>query len=45
MAWGISLTYSKNRSGLKIDPWGTPQEILDNEIEVVIYVNFKFSIW
>ena len=29
MAWGISLTYSKNRSGPKIDPWGTPQEILD----------------
>ena len=28
-AWGISLTYSKNKSGPKIDPWGTPQEILD----------------
>ena len=28
-AWGISLTYSKNKSGLKIDPWGMPQEILD----------------
>ena len=29
MAWGISLTYSKNRSGPKIDPWGTSQEILE----------------
>ena len=28
-AWGISLTYSKNRRGSKIDPWETPQEILD----------------
>ena len=28
-AWGISLTYSKNRRGSKIDPWGTTQEILD----------------
>ena len=27
--WGISLTYSKNRRGPKIDPRGTPQEILD----------------
>ena len=29
MVWGISLTYSKIRSGPKIDPWGTAQEILD----------------
>ena len=29
MAWGISVTYSKNRSGPKIDPCGTSQEILD----------------
>ena len=27
-ARGISLIYSQNRSGPKIDPWGTPQEIL-----------------
>ena len=25
----MSLTNSKNRSGPKIDPWGTPQQILD----------------
>ena len=24
-AFGRLLTYSKNRSGLRIDPWGTPQ--------------------
>ena len=29
MTRGISLTYSKNRSGPKIDTRGTPQEILD----------------
>ena len=24
-AFGRSLTYTKNRSGPRIDPWGTPQ--------------------
>ena len=24
-AFGRSLTYTRNRSGLRIDPWGTPQ--------------------
>ena len=25
IAWGMSLTYNKNKSGPNIDPWGTPQ--------------------
>ena len=29
MVLGISLTYSKYKSEPKIDPLGTPQEILD----------------
>ena len=28
-AWGISLTCSKNIRGSKIDPWRTPQKVLD----------------
>ena len=41
MAWGIWLTYSKNISGPKIDPWGTPQEILDKSEKWLFLLNLN----
>ena len=43
MAWGISFIYNINSRRPKIDPWGTPQEILDKSEKWLF--NVTLSAW
>ena len=43
-ACGISFTYIKNKRGPKIDPSGTPQEILSKPLEALFNINKKYSL-